>query len=168
MLDRIPVPTDNIYKFYALFSLVALVFCVWASLTLHNSTNEVVYTNLPEIQALKELKTRTQEQELVLSLKEKRIEIARADKKTLTSVLSWLIGFAIVGMGYGFAKWHKDIQPIADAQNKVQLEILQLQLEKLRLENLKLAESLKADEPLVPVAKQSSVLEQVVKALLSK
>ena len=170
MLDKVPVPTDNIYKFIALFSLVALIFSVWASFTLHNSTNEVVYTNLPEIEALKKLEVRAPEQELILSLKERRIEIARADKKTLTTVLSWIIGFSFFGMGYGFWKWHKEIQPLADAQNQAQLEILQLQIEKLRLENQKLAESLKTDElsPVAPSPLQPSVLAQVVTALLTR
>lgn len=71
---------------------------------------------------------------------------------------------------YGFKTWHKEIQPLVDAQNKAQLEILQLQIEKLRLENQKLAESLKMSE-LPPVASsppQPSVLAQVVAALLSK
>lgn len=117
MLDRVPVPTDNIYKFIALFSLVAAIFAVWASLNLHNATNEVVYTNLPEVESLKKLDSRSHEQELMLSLKQRQIEIAKADKKTLTNVLSGLLGFAIVGIGYGFWKWHKDIRPLADAQN---------------------------------------------------
>lgn len=170
MLDRVPVPTDNIYKFIALFSLVAAIFAVWAALTLHNATNEVVYTNLPEVESLKKLDSRSHEQELMLSLKQRRIEIAKADKKTLTNVLSGLLGFAVVGIGYGFWKWHKDIQPLADAQNKAQLEILQLQIEKLRLENQKLAESLKGDEPPLVAASppQPSVLAQVVRALLTR
>ncbi|MCO8251112.1 hypothetical protein [Comamonas thiooxydans] len=170
MLDRVPVPTDNIYKFIALFSLVALIFSMWAIINIQTSTNEVVYKTLPEIEALKNFEKRTNEQNLSLALLERKLEVAKSDRKALSYALYGVFGVAFWMAAYGFGKWHKDIQPLVDAQNKAQLEILQLQIEKLRLENQKLAESLKGDEPPLVAASppQPSVLAQVVRALLTR
>lgn len=170
MLDRVPVPTDNIYKFIGLFSLVTLIFSLWALFTLQTSTNEQVFKYLPEIEALNVLETRTTEQEAHLAVMQRRLEIAKSDKSTLTYVLLGLFAFSLWFAIYGFHAWHQDIQPLADAQNKAQLELLQLQIDKLKLENQKLAESLKGDEPPLVAASppQPSVLAQVVRALLTR
>lgn len=170
MLDRVPVPTDNIYKFIALFSLVILIFSLWASFTLHNSTNEVVFKNLPEIETLKKLESRTHEQEVHLALMQRKIEIAKSDSNFISYFLGGLIAVSFWGLGYGFRTWHKDIQPLADATARAQLRLLRLQAVQLRLENRKLSNSLKAEEapPVAPSPPQPSVLAQVVTALLSK
>ena len=33
MFDRVPVPTDNVFKFYALFTLILLIFSIWGDVT---------------------------------------------------------------------------------------------------------------------------------------
>ncbi|OAD82098.1 hypothetical protein ATN89_21625 [Comamonas thiooxydans] len=170
MLDRVPVPTDNIYKFIALFSVVALIFSMWALLNTQTSTNEVVFKTLPEIESLKKIKVPTHEQAVSLALLERKLEIAKSDRRALSCALYAVFAVAAGLASYGFGKWHKEIQPLVDAQSKAQLEILQLQIEKLRLENQKLAESLKGDEPPLVAASppQPSVLAQVVRALLTR
>ncbi len=171
MLDRVPVPTDNIYKFIALFSLVALIFCAWQVLSISTTTNLIIFTNYPEIEELKSLKTPSRAQEAKLSVLERQIEVATGNRRDYNRILGGAMAISIWGLFYGFLVWHKEIQPMADAQNKAQLEILQLQIEKLRLENQKLEDSLKTIEPqqpAAPSAPKTSVLAEVVRVLLAR
>lgn len=167
MHDKVPVPTDNVYKFYALFSLVTLIFCAWMATSLNSSTNAIVFKNYPETAELKSIKPITEIQQARLDVLEYEVEVATNDRRFYNFILGGSMGIAIWGIFFGFKKWHMEIQPLADAQNKAQLEILQLQIEKLRLENIKLVESLKAENAPV-VLERPSLLEQVATALLSK
>ena len=62
MIDRVPVPTDNLYKFYALFSLATLIFSLWGLLYLQRSTNDLLFDAVPRIEALKSEPSRSAEQ----------------------------------------------------------------------------------------------------------
>lgn len=166
MLDRVPVPTDNIYKFIALFSLVVLVFSFWQVISVTTASNAIVMKNYPEIEELKSLDVRTRAQDAKLAVLEREKEVVVTDRKLFVKILSWVIGFAFYGIIYGFWVWRREIQPMVDAQNKAQLELLQLQVEKLRLENQKLEDSLHVDEPV-----QSSMtggLTDLLRAVFSK
>ncbi|MCS4291945.1 cell division protein FtsB [Comamonas sp. BIGb0152] len=166
MLDRVPVPTDNIYKFIALFSLVVLVFSFWQMISVTTASNAIVMKNYPEIEELKSLDVRTRAQEAKLAVLEREKEVVVKDRKLFVNILSGVIAFAFFGIIYGFWVWRREIQPMVDAQNKAQLELLQLQVEKLRLENKKLEDSLRVDEPV-----QSSVtggLTELLKVVFSK
>lgn len=166
MLDRVPVPTDNIYKFIALFSLVVLVFSFWQVISVTTASNAIVIKNYPEIVELQSLEVRTLAQEAKLAVLEREKEVVVNDRKLFVNILSWVIAFAFYGIIYGFWVWRREIQPMVDAQNKAQLELLQLQVEQLRLENQKLADSLSVNKTV-----QSSVpgvLADIVRALLLK
>lgn len=157
MLDRVPVPTDNIYKFIALFSLVVLVFSFWQVISVTTASNAIVIKNYPEIVELQSLEVRTLAQEAKLAVLEREKEVVVNDRKLFVNILSWVIAFAFYGIIYGFWVWRREIQPMVDAQNKAQLELLQLQVEQLRLENQRLADSLRIDEPV-----QGSVVRALV------
>ncbi|MBD9402104.1 hypothetical protein [Comamonas sp. CMM02] len=168
MFDRVPVPTDNIYKFYALFSLVALIFCIWLFFSKHAETNAITVNVYPEIALIKALKEPTPVQSAKLKIMEQQIEVAKSDRSFINKVLGAVIGASLFLMVYGFSQWHKEIQPLVDASNKAQLEILQLQIEQLKLENQKLAESLNSvkDEQSVISHPEPSLLVQVLKLLI--
>ena len=171
MLDRISVATDNIYKFIALFSLVTLIFCGWQLISINSVTNAVIFQNYPEIEALKSLEERSREQEARLAILNRQMEVATEDRNTFNIIIILIILTALLGLYYGFYTWHKDIQPMADAQSKAQLEILHLQMEKLRLEIQHLEVSLKSDEHRLQKkthAKPTSSLVDIFKALISK
>ena len=171
MLDRISVATDNIYKFIALFSLVTLIFCGWQLISINSVTNAVIFQNYPEIEALKSLEERSREQEARLAILNRQMEVATEDRNTFNIILILIILTALLGLYYGFYTWHKDIQPMADAQSKAQLEILHLQMEKLRLEIQHLEVSLKSDEHQLQKtthAKPASSLIDIFRALISK
>ena len=42
MEDKIPIPTDNIYKFYALFGLVLFIFCAGSFIFVQEKTNDLL------------------------------------------------------------------------------------------------------------------------------
>ncbi|WP_021027183.1 hypothetical protein [Comamonas sp. B-9] len=161
MLDRVPVPTDNIYKFIALFSLVVLVFSSWQMISVTTASNAIVIKNFPEIEELKSLDMRTRAQEAKLAVLEREMEVVINDRKVYVNILIFFTVSAIFGIIYGFWIWRRDIQPMVDAQNKAQLELLQLQVEQLRLENKRLVDSYQVDKP----AQGSITVTEVLKAL---
>ena len=127
MESRIPLPTDNIYKFYAFFGLLLVIFSVGAVLYVSKSTNELAYTNAVEYSVLKADPLRSLPQETRFQLLERQLEIAKQNKKLFDTVLGGFIGIGLVMIFYGFKKWHLEIQPIQD-------EITRLNLKKLKQE----------------------------------
>ena len=135
MQDKIPVPTDNIYKFYALFSLLIILFSMGAILYVGKAANEVILDNVVEVETLKQEKTPTLPQQVRRAALERKMEVAKSDRKFFLYALATLIGCSSWSMFYGFKKWHTEVQPILDETAKVQLEIAKLQLANLRREN---------------------------------
>jgi hypothetical protein len=123
----IPLPTDNIYKFYALFGLLTIIFCISATIYINHSTNELVFASTIEYEALKTIEKPTSVEAARIKVIEKKVEMALSDKQFFKYSISILLGLALFAMCYGFWKWHREVQPIQD-------EILRLQLEKLRKE----------------------------------
>lgn len=130
MDNRIPIPTDNIYKFYAFFGLLLLMFSIGSSIYIHGTTNELIFSAAVEIETLNSIQQPSQVDEVKKKVIEKKLEIATQDKKFIINMLGFLIAISGMLMYYGFLKWHKEIQPIQD-------ETARLQLEKLRKETRK-------------------------------
>jgi hypothetical protein len=127
MENKIPLPTDSIYKFYALFGLLLFVFSLGSTIYVSRSTNDLVFTSAIEYETLRAIEKPTSVEVAKRMGIEKRVEIALADKKFFLYSLGALACLGMLAMIYGFTKWHRDIQPI-------QGETARLQLEKLRLE----------------------------------
>lgn len=127
MENKIPIPTDNIFKFYALFGLLLFVFSAGSIIYVVHTTNELAFQAALEVTALKQIPNPTAVETAKIQILEKRLGIASADKDFyLLSIQAMFIG-SLVLMFYGFFKWHNDIQPLQD-------EVAKLQLEKLRYE----------------------------------
>lgn len=127
MESKIPLPTDNIYKFYALFGLLLFIFSVGAMLYLHDSTNDFLFNAIVEEERLKAIEKPTVIESAKQKILTRRIEIIMNDRVFFINCLGVLVGIAIILASYGFMKWHREIQPTQD-------EIMKLQLEKLRRE----------------------------------
>lgn len=127
MDSRIPLPTDNIFKFYALFSLFLFVFACGLMTYTTKNFNERNLNYLIEIETLKSISDKTSVQELKLEAAERLYEISISDKKLYSIIIAILLVISIIGIGYGFFQWHSKIQPLDD-------ELLQLRLEKEKLE----------------------------------
>jgi hypothetical protein len=128
MESKIPLPTDNIYKFAALFSLV-IVIVSFCSIIYSNSTaNAIVFEHWVEVETLQAQEKLSVEQASRLKALERKIEVAVSDKKTFTQLASVFLGLGIFGVFLGFGYWHKRIQPLADQMAVAQLELSRLQL----------------------------------------
>lgn len=127
MESRIPLPTDNIYKFYALFGLLLFIFGLGATIAQTKITNEFMVKSYVELEALKAIENPSSVEALRRSLTERLIEVEKSDKEFFKWGLAVVAGLGFFLMSFGFRRWHKRIQPIQD-------ELLQLQLEKLRRE----------------------------------
>ncbi|BBB24869.1 hypothetical protein [Amphritea japonica] len=127
MESRIPLPTDNIFKFYALFGLLILIFGIGSTLYVNRSTNDFVFDVGVEYETLRADPARTVLQETRFNFLQKKLEVAQDNKKFYLYSLGGVIAIGIFMMFYGFKKWHTEVQPIQD-------EIARLSLEKLRRE----------------------------------
>ena len=127
MENKIPLPTDNIFKFYALFGLMLLITSIAGSLYLNKSTNEFLFQNAIELEALDLIEKPSALEKTKRDLLERKLKIAIEDKKFLLNALGVIIGISIGLMIYGFHRWHTRIQPLQD-------ELLELQIKKTRRE----------------------------------
>lgn len=134
MESRIPLPTDNIYKFYALFGLLLLIFSVGSVIFVNKTTNDLFFSKLVELEILKADRVPSDETQLRIVLTEKQLSNAKSDKLFYLGALTLLSAIGSLGIVYGFKKWHTEIQPLADQQAKTQLELAKMQLAKLQSE----------------------------------
>jgi len=127
MENKIPIPTDNIFKFYALFGLLLFIFSASSIIYVTRSANELVFQSVVEVEAIKQIQNPSPVDKAKLQILEKRLEISASDKIFYIKGIGAITGISVVLMIWGFTKWHRDVQPIQD-------EMAQLQLEKLRHE----------------------------------
>ena len=127
MESRIPLPTDNIFKFYAFFGLLLVVFSIGSTLYINQSTNNLVFDTAVEFERLKVDPLRSASEEARFQVLDKKLEIAQKNKTFFSICLGIITGLGILMVWYGFKKWHTEIQPIQD-------EIARLSLKKLQQE----------------------------------
>jgi uncharacterized Tic20 family protein len=126
MEPKIPLPTDNIYKFYALFGLMLLITSILGTILVNTSTNEKLYELIKEYEAIpKEQKEKSKS--TLAEVIEKLIDVQIKNKYFFLYSLGATSGISIILMWYGFRQWHTKIQPKQD-------ELFELQLSKLRKE----------------------------------
>lgn len=134
MENRIPVPTDNIFKFYALFGLLLFVFACGALLYVNATSNALISDSIPELEALKEFEEPSRSDQAQIAILERKIEITKSNRKFYYNSIGALGALGLLLMTGGFVTWHTKIQPIQDETARVQLEIAKLQLQKLQRE----------------------------------
>ncbi|MDL9997243.1 hypothetical protein QTI24_01430 [Variovorax sp. J22P240] len=127
MDNRVPLPTDNIYKFYALFGLLLFIFGIGAGIVQNKATNDFMVRSYIELESLKSIEKPTSVENLKATVLERMIDVETSDKQTFKWSLAIISAAGILLMIYGFHRWHTQIQPAQD-------ELLQLQVEKLRRE----------------------------------
>ncbi|MGE4542473.1 MAG: hypothetical protein AB7D06_00055 [Pedobacter sp.] len=125
MLNRVPLPTDNIFKFYALFGLLLILFGIGLSLYVNKSTNDFVFEVAVEYETLKADPARSVSEEARFQILKKKLEISKKDKDFFNYSLGAVIGIGICMMWYGFKKWHTEVQPIQDEMARLNLKKLQ-------------------------------------------
>lgn len=132
MQSGIPVATDNIYKFYALFGLLLLLSSMAAFFYVHKSTNEIAYKTYIDLESLKANKNRTVTENVRLEILQKRQEIDKSDRNFYFNVLGFGWGFGFCVMAFGFFRWHGKIQPDLDRMTQLQIKKIELELQALK------------------------------------
>ncbi|MGI1670825.1 MAG: hypothetical protein K6L74_10950 [Neptuniibacter sp.] len=129
MESRIPLPTDNVFKFYALFGLLLSIFGFGALLYVNQAHNNLIYENTVEYQTLKHRheSVRTLQDEARLHVLESKLEIAKQNKDAYLVCIGVITFVGIYMIWYGFRTWHTVIQPMQD-------EITRLNIKKLKQE----------------------------------
>ena len=127
MESRIPLPTDNVYKFYSLFGILLIIFSLGSTVYVSSSTNELILDTAIEYHSLENDPARTSLEEAQYLVLKKKIDIAKSNKFFYMYFLGGVLGMGIILAWYGFKKWHREIQPVQD-------EIAKLTLLKLKKE----------------------------------
>ena len=125
MESKIPLPTDNIYKFYALCGLLLFITGVASVVYMQKTTNALLFD---AIVAYEELDNKEHPSATEIKKKEvleRQMKIAVSDKDFFTNALGCLLGISICLMGIGFWRWHTVIQPKQD-------ELIDLQIQKAK------------------------------------
>jgi len=124
--SRIPLPTDNIYKFYALLGLLILLTTAIMFFIRNEHYNTVAFERYIPMEILKAKKNSLNEDEkLELFVYEQKAELDKANKEF--EFFIYVMCFIFLGVGftaYGFYQWHSKIQPKQD-------RLLDLQIQKL-------------------------------------
>ncbi|HBO1048223.1 hypothetical protein [Pseudomonas aeruginosa] len=134
MENKIPLPTDSLYKFVALFSMTIVIGAFYLAFYAGESSNAVVYENWSELASLQSLEKPNAEQAARKEMLERKIEIAVENRKTLVKLAAFLAGGGTLGVYVGFAFWIRKQQKVADQIAENQLELSRLQLLALRHE----------------------------------
>jgi len=126
---NLPIPTDNIYKFYAIFGLSLVIASLLGTIQISEKTNNLVYKYAIELDAVEQKRSK-ENIETFKALINKLVVVAQADRVTSNIFLGLSCGIGVFLVFYGFKRWHTKVQPMHD-------EILKLQIESLRKEKSK-------------------------------
>ena len=127
MESKIPLPTDNIYKFCALFGVLLFLTSIVSIVWVGNSTNETVYSLVKEYESIPGGEEEDKDETSLAKTIEALINAQVENRDIYNKGLGAAIGLSILLMFYGFREWHYKIQP---KQN----EYFDLQLQKLKQE----------------------------------
>ncbi|OLF38122.1 MULTISPECIES: hypothetical protein [unclassified Psychrobacter] len=145
MQNKVPLPTDNVYKFFALFGLILLIFSLGATIYITKEAN----VQLIDIAIQLDNANSNNFSDETKNIIEGYREVIISDRDGFNNLL---VGLAIFGtlLGlFGFSIWMFRIQPQQDKLVTFQLEkykyevdiesikksaILELQIEKEKLE----------------------------------
>jgi hypothetical protein len=135
MEPSIPIPTDNIYKFYALCGLAIFVSSILASAYVFTSYLERIASTSIELEMLKTKNDLSSEEAVKKSALEGRLVLDQTLGESFFKLLSVACAVGLLGMIVGFSMWQIRIQPKQD-------QLLDLQAKKIEHEVRILARTL--------------------------
>lgn len=106
----VSVPTDNMYKFAAIFGLVMVIASFWGVITQASLTNDIVFVSAPEIASLEANQSPTPSEKAKLDVLKKRKEAAIEDRKGIDDLCSKMAGLGTAVSLVGFFFWYWKIQ----------------------------------------------------------
>lgn len=131
MTPTIPIPTDHVYKFYALCGLSIAISSLIALIYLIDRYNERIEKNYLQWEILNRMDNLSQEDEVRKSVLKAKLDVDRLDRSAIPWALGSIGGVGGAMMLLGFIPWHKTLQRNQD-------KLLELQIKKIEREILAL------------------------------
>lgn len=125
MSDRLPIPTDNIYKFYALFGLVVLLTSAVMFFVRHDHYRTTAYENYMRIATLHEKEAMSTKDKLEVESLKSLSDVLKKDRDLELMIYSVSLSIGLILSIVGFYLWQTKVQPRQD-------ELIDLQIEKLK------------------------------------
>lgn len=130
MDSRIPLPTDNVFKFYALFGLALFISGMLGFAYVSTSTNDQVHQFVRELNGLDKHSVDTPAGQALRTVLERRIEASVKNREFFVQALGLQIGVAVCLMAFGFWRWHTVIQPKQDEMTDLHIKKLKAEIER--------------------------------------
>jgi hypothetical protein len=127
MTPSMPIATDNIYKFAALFGVAILISVILAVSYLQEKNGELAFNNLLELEVLKSKDTLSKEETVKRNLLEEKDKALTRHMKLIVRIFSISLWIGIFFLLWGGINWWRKVQPKQD-------ELLNLQIEKTKRE----------------------------------
>ena len=139
MQSKVPLPTDNIYKFYAFFGLLLLITSLYLFVSVYDSNKEKMQERFIEGSKLENIVKLSPDQKDYKKFLENDAEVDKINYDTYMDWISVFIFISSLFIIFGFGMWQFSVQPKQDKLLKLSTDKLTLELEitKLELEKLK-------------------------------
>jgi len=135
--SKVPLPTDNIYKFYSLFGLVLLISSFILFLQTYTSFQERSFDRFIELEILNNQEVLEPKELAKKTVLEAKAKIDESDKELYMHFIGSFIAISLLLIFYGFRKWHVKIQPQQDLIAQKQVEKLTLEIQILKKQSSK-------------------------------
>tara|TARA_B110000438_G_scaffold281099_1_gene306951 strand:+ start:559 stop:993 length:435 start_codon:yes stop_codon:yes gene_type:complete len=130
--SKVPLPTDNIYKFYSLFGLVLLITSCILFIQTYNSFQQSAFERYIELEVLKSQIELSSKDTARKTAFETQAKIDVSNKDLYMQFIGAFIGFSFLLIFYGFKKWHQKIQPQQDLITQLQIDKLTIEISMLK------------------------------------
>jgi hypothetical protein len=127
MQSTVPIATDHIYKFYALFGLSLFISAGLTLAYLHVHFVNLLYQESVDLQVLEAKSDLSQEEKIRKDNLVAKIGHDKSLQLMHPKILGNIAGIGLILIVYGFYKWHVKIQPKHDM-------LVDLQIEKIKFE----------------------------------
>lgn len=145
MLDKLPIPTDSLYKFIALTGVILFILPFILVVQVTNSSNETVVRTYFAIDSLhRDPELAKRDSARIVMLRRIR-DVATSDRQFALSAAAVVATAGAFMMLYGFREWKRLIQRHSDQIAILEVKLKQTQLDRERYE----LEILRRQNPLV-------------------
>ncbi|GAA0685412.1 hypothetical protein GCM10009104_08740 [Marinobacterium maritimum] len=134
MENRIPLPTDSLYKFCALFGTLIVIFSFGALLYVNKAKNDLVFSSVVRLGELQDIQSQRDLKAAEIADKksiERMLEIAGQDHDTHVFLIALgIVVGTIVGL-FGYLRWYHKLQRYQDEMMKLEYYKLRREVSKL-------------------------------------
>lgn len=131
MSPSVPIPTDNIYKFFCLFGLALIVSSIFAFVASYSSALDRKVKYFEAIIILEAKDSRSKVEDDTLALTKRLVEITDKNLSVANSAVGVVLGLGLILSGFGARRWYARIQPRDDMLAELQIAKLQAEVAKL-------------------------------------